>query len=166
MVDKVEKWLEKRKQGIADEWEYCIRANIKKCESPIEELFYIEWIYYNPYGKENMPGGYGYYIVPQYNIDDKYRVDFLISYATSGEWWFGNKRENPEKNRSIIIELDSHLWHGATPEQFSKEKERERELQKDGWHVMRFSGREIYKNVEKCVLEIMEYFECKKLKEK
>jgi len=158
MDKKVEELLKKRKQDVADEWGASIKRNIKKCESPIEELFYIEWIYYNPFGEEDMPGGEGYYIIPQYKVNNKYRIDFLISYTTSGNWWFKNERKHPKKDKSILIELDSHLWHSSNPEQFTKEKERERELQKEGWHIMRFSGREVYRNVEKCVNEVIEYF--------
>ena len=158
MDKKVEELLKEKKQNIADIWESCVRENIKKCESPIEELFYIEWIYYNPFGEEDMPGGYGYYIIPQFKINNKYRIDFLISYTTSEEWWFKNEREHPQKDKSIIIEIDSHLWHGSSPEQFTKEKERERELQKEGYKIIRFSGREIYRDVNKCVNEIIDYF--------
>ena len=53
--------------------------------------------------------------------------------------------------------MDSYLWHGSEPKQFDKEKKRERELQKKGYNLMRFSGREIYRNVEKCVGEVLDF---------
>lgn len=63
------------------------------------------------------------------------------------------------KNDLLLIELDSYLWHGSTPEQYTKEKERERVLFNEGYKVMRFSGREIYKDVEKCINEVIGYLQ-------
>lgn len=89
---------------------------------------------------------------------DNYRVDFLI-YTNTDKYWMSKEFSYPQYNKknSLIIEIDSYLWHGSTPEQFAKEKERERYLQKNGWIMHRYSGSEIYKNVEKCVEEELEY---------
>ena len=155
MENKIEKWLEKRGQDTKEEWMELIGDLLLQCESPIEKLFLIEWEYRN---KINTYNEY-FYIMPQYKINN-YRVDFMMYFHTDKKW-MGKKSECPEehKEKSLIVELDSHLWHGTNPEQFTKEKERERELQREGWNVMRFSGREIYRNVEKCVEEVFEYFE-------
>ena len=149
MEDKVEKWLEKRGQDIKEEWKDIAEIHVSYCESPIEKLFLIEWHYQN----ENFYCGgdlKDYIITPQYKIGD-HRVDFLIC-LDDGSIDPYNRKEN-----CLIVEIDSYIWHGSTPEQFTKEKERERELKKDGWNVMRFSGREIYRNVEKYVYETMGY---------
>jgi len=154
MDKKVEELLEKRSQNIKEEWKDIIGDEIESCESPIEKLFLIEFKYRikaEPYEEY-------YWIMPQYKINN-YRVDFLVYYHYFSKWIF-EENEYPKQNKDkcLIVETDSHLWHGSTPEQFTKEKERERELQKEGWHIMRFSGREIYRNVEKCVDETIEYF--------
>lgn len=162
MENKVEKWLEKRGQDIKEEWKDLTNSRISFCESPIEKLFLIEWYYQTQHWSdyENI------HIISQYEIDN-YRIDFMIYIATFEEW-ADEKLEYPKnhKDKSLIVELDSYLWHGSSPEQFTKEKERERELKKQGWNIMRFSGREIYRNVEKCIEEILEFvsdIETKKL---
>jgi len=154
METKVEKLLEKRSQDIKEEWKDEINDKLSLCESPIEKLFLIEFEYQvkaEPYEEY-------YWIMPQYKINN-YRVDFMIYYHYFSKW-MTKKNEYPEQNKSksLIVELDSYLWHGSNPEQFANEKKRERELQKEGWNIMRFSGREIYRNVEKHVEEVFESF--------
>jgi len=155
MKSKVEKWLEKRGQDIKEEWMDNVEDIISRCESPLEKLFLIEWRYQNDnfYSSGDLKN---YFIIPQYEINN-YRIDFLIC--------LDNGKIDPYryKENCLIIEIDSYLWHGAEPEQFAKEKERERELQKEGYKLMRFSGREIYRDVEKCVIETMGYLLNRKL---
>jgi very-short-patch-repair endonuclease len=154
MEKKVEKLLEERGQNIKEEWIDMIEDKMSICESPMEKLFLIEWYYQN----DNFYFGgdlRNYIITPQYKIDN-YRVDFLIC-LDDGSITPHNNKEN-----CLIVEIDSYLWHGSDPEQFTKEKERERELIKQEYKLMRFSGREIYRNVEKCVNETMGYCLTKK----
>jgi len=160
MEDKVEKLLIKRSKDVGEEWKDFTKWKLEKCESPIEKLFLIEWIYRIEHESHNPEGLSQYYIYPQFNINNKYRIDFLVAFITENEN-LSDYRNNfiNVKHKTLIIELDSYLWHGSKPEQFTKEKERERYLIKDGWNIMRFSGSEIYRNVEKCVAEIINYFE-------
>ena len=142
MKNKVEKWLEKRGQDIKKEWMDDIEYIMPKCESPLEKLFLIEW----KYQSNNFYSGgklKEFFIIPQYKINN-YRIDFFICLDN------GMIEPYKYKENCLIIEIDSYLWHGAKPEQFAKEKERERCLQKEGYRIMRFSGREIYRDVEKC----------------
>ncbi len=155
MESKVEKWLEKRGQNLKEEWKDIVGDKfLSLCKSPIEELFFVEWEY------QKMAQAYPeyYYIMPQYKIKN-YRVDFMIYYHYLPKWML-KENECPENNKdkAFVVELDSYLWHGSDPEQFANEKKRERELQKEGWNIMRFSGREIHRNVEKCVEEVFESF--------
>jgi hypothetical protein len=152
-MDKIDKWLEKRGEDIKDEWTIATQERINLCESPIEKLFYIECLYQT----ENWSDYENIFIMPQYKIAN-YRVDFMF-YISFGKDWMTEEHSYPQhnKNRSLIIELDSYLWHGSNPEQFAKEKERERHLQKEGWTIHRYSGREIYRDVEKCVEEVLDY---------
>lgn len=67
---------------------------------------------------------------------DKYRVDFLIP------------------NKKIIIELYGYEYHNSK-QKITKDAERERHLQGLGYQVIRFTGSEIFKDVKKCVNEIL-----------
>ena len=67
---------------------------------------------------------------------DQYRVDFLI----------------PSKN--IVIELYGYQYHN-TKQKLTQDAERERYLQRLGYQVIRFTGTEVYKNVQKCVDEVL-----------
>jgi hypothetical protein len=153
MESKFEKWLDKRGKDIKQLWIDRASDCAGQCESPMEKLFYIEWVYQT----DDRDSYDNIYVMPQFKIDN-YRVDFLI-YTNTDKYWMSKEFSYPQYNKknSLIIEIDSYLWHGSTPEQFAKEKERERYLQKNGWIMHRYSGSEIYKNVEKCVEEELEY---------
>lgn len=66
-----------------------------------------------------------------------YRVDFLIP------------------SKKIIIELYGYTYHN-TKHKITKDAERERNLQKMGYQVIRFTGSEIFKDVKKCIKEVLE----------
>ncbi len=160
MQKNVEKYLEMRANDLAEEWSNMAYLDSYNEYTPIEALFIIEWKYQTAFQKEYMPlfGKYKekiFFIYPQYEIEitenRKYRVDFLIEYKYMENW------EKNDKEDMFIIEMDSYLWHGSTPEQFAKEKKRERNLISAGYKIIRFSGREVYRNPEKCVDEVMDY---------
>lgn len=170
MQKNIEKYLEMRAKNLVESWSERILQEIKRYNlTPIESLFYIEWeeqmiskydeipLYY--YDNEKMP-----FLCPQWELEvkkgkrkKKYRVDFLITMRNLRNWDEPDKKEN-----MVIIEIDSHLWHGSTPEQFTKEKQRERDLMEAGYKFLRFSGREIYRDTLKCVETVMTY--CSKIK--
>jgi hypothetical protein len=60
----------------------------------------------------------------------------------------------PEHATKVIVELDGHDFHERTPEQAQKDKSRDRVLQTMGWHVMRFTGREVLRNPHQCIGEV------------
>lgn len=66
----------------------------------------------------------------------KYRVDFFIP------------------SRKVVIELYGHQWH-SSKEKIAKDAERERYLQQQGYHVIHFMGKEILKDPEGCVIEVL-----------
>jgi len=74
-------------------------------------------------------------VVPQYKIG-KYRLDFALPF------------------RKIAIEIDGHDYH-TTKEQRRKDYQRERALQKLGWHIVRFTGSEVYNDADDCVKELI-----------
>lgn len=77
-------------------------------------------------------------------LNGKYRVDFLLT-SYNGK-------------PPLIIECDGHDFHEKTKEQARRDKKRDRECVLAGYAVMRFTGSEIYNNVEKCISDIESYF--------
>jgi len=73
---------------------------------------------------------------------DNYRVDFLLP------------------SKKTIIELYGYEYH-KSKEKITKDAKRERYLQKLGYKIIRFTGSEIYKDVNKCVNEVLELEEIK-----
>lgn len=69
----------------------------------------------------------------------RYRVDFIL------------------KDARLIIELDGHDYH-STKEQLEKDAIRQRYLSRAGYTVIRFTGREINRNVTACVSEVREIY--------
>lgn len=94
------------------------------CESPIEEQFWEIAL-----AQDKLPG-----LIPQFQIGG-YRIDFAL----------------PEQK--IAIELDGHDYH-KSKDQRTYDAKRERDLQKLGWTVIRFTGTEVYKNVYKCIEDV------------
>jgi very-short-patch-repair endonuclease len=96
-----------------------------KLDSPIEEAFWREFLQVKP---PELNG-----LKPQHSVfDGRYRIDFAL----------------PEEK--IGIELDGHAFH-SDPRVFTQDRVRQRELELDGWRIIRFSGSEINKNAGECV---------------
>ena len=96
-------------------------ADLKqKCESPIEEILFDELI-----RRDITPH-------PQYEISH-YRLDFAIS----------------PKHLKINVGCDGRDYHNSWP-QTEKDRKRNADLTKNGWAVLRFSGSQIYKDVNYC----------------
>jgi len=99
--------------------------------SPIEAQFYNAW------NKRNARASWEEYVglFPQYPLwDGRYRVDF--AYA-------------PKK---IAIELDGFQAHSST-DQIAHDRKRQRDIEAAGWRVIRFGGKEVHRNAERCVDE-------------
>lgn len=54
----------------------------------------------------------------------------------------------------VAVELDGHDFHERTKEQARAEKSRQRALTALGWHVLRFTGSEVYADAEACLNEV------------
>ncbi len=101
-------------------------ARNPKTESPIERKFL------NAFKKRT-----GRELQSQVQIGP-HRVDFAI-----------------EIPRKVVIECDGHAFHEKTKEQAQKDKARDRYLQIEGWAVLRFTGSEIFRNADACVVEVL-----------
>lgn len=77
-------------------------------------------------------------VFPQAQIGS-HRVDFLVLHVKPGGGYAG-----------IIVECDGHDFHERTKEQAASDKSRDRELQSHGFHVLRFTGSEIWRDAYAC----------------
>ena len=108
--------------------------------TPIEQVVFFDLLDYchgnNPTWK----------IFPQYSIN-KYRVDFLVA-----------SKDKDGKSMCVVVECDGHDFHEKTKEQVARDKKRDRYLQKIGYHVLRYSGSEIWN--DKCCVssDLLDYF--------
>lgn len=69
----------------------------------------------------------------------RYRVDFILMDAR------------------LIIELDGHDYH-SNPDQLDYDSKRQRYLTRAGFTLIRFTGRQIVKNCNACVLEVRDTY--------
>jgi len=69
---------------------------------------------------------------------DRYRVDFLI------------------RKHQVVIELYGFAYHNSK-QKLTSDAKRERFIQRRGYHILRFTGSEIYRDVDKCVQEVLAF---------
>lgn len=127
-------------------------------ESPIEQLFYVaaktvaELNYIPHHDVLELNGQqavFGLNIRPQFQID-RYRVDFCIT-------WSGYPTRPLGSPRCVVVECDSQVWHERTEKERRYEKRRDRDLVRRGYHVFRFTGKEIMKHPGKVAIEVLGY---------
>jgi len=100
---------------------YSYDRELKKCESPIEEILFKK-LYetgFKPYTQVSC---------------GKFRIDIAVFH----------------KGKKIAIECDGQQYH-SSPEQKEHDRKKDLYLQKDRWNVYRFSGKEIYNDAAWCV---------------
>lgn len=108
-----------------------LKNNLEKCESPIEKIFYI---YISPHFPD---------IIPQFEIPP-YRIDFAL-----------------DPYRKIGIELDGKIYHDCFDKERSTDKtnkdyDRQLFLERKGWNIIRFTGSQIYNDIQKCINTVKE----------
>ena len=79
-------------------------------------------------------------LVPQFYHRNK-RIDFLLI---------------DSKNCCIFVECDGHDFHERTKEQAMRDRRRDRDLQRSGVPILRFTGAEIYRDPAACAHEIFD----------
>lgn len=117
-----------------------------RTESPIKALFLEQFCqraaqYWCIGAREVMPND-TIVIKPQAAFD-RYRVDFLISYH-----FFGSTLE-------LIVECDGHEFHERTKAQAARDRRRDRDLQRLGIKVFRFTGSELRRDAAGCADEVI-----------
>jgi very-short-patch-repair endonuclease len=89
-------------------------------------------------------------IDPTNEIYKNYRADFLITQEVRLEL-----SKHYTQISALIVEVDGHEFHERTKEQAQRDRERDRILVQAGYTVFRFTGSEIYHNLNKAIDSIM-----------
>lgn len=120
------------------------------CESPIEKILYVSCkIVFTCRKIEFSEEQFGISILPQFEIETEsktYRTDFSFVLEKDGGI-------SPE----VIVECDGHEFHKKTKSQVEYDNQREYDIKKMGYDILRFSGSQIYKNPFKCANDIFDY---------
>lgn len=98
----------------------------------------------------------------QFYVPRMHRRDWLQVCVTQSWLPLGDRTIRPDfafvligpHATKVIVELDGHDFHERTPEQAQRDKSRDRDLQRLGWHVLRFTGREVLRNPGECTREV------------
>jgi very-short-patch-repair endonuclease len=72
----------------------------------------------------------------------QYRADFILGSLLS-------------RGYKIAIEVDSFIHHSSR-EALTKDHQRQRRFQRDGWTVIRYSGSEVWQDARACVRDMIE----------
>lgn len=109
-------------------------------ESPIERQLFMAFALLRGNRKEKL-GPVIVAVQKSIEVDGrKYRVDITLRF----------------EDVQLAIECDGHDFHERTKEQAERDRSRDRALSKAGWLVLRFTGREIYRDALKCAEEVLD----------
>jgi very-short-patch-repair endonuclease len=132
-------------------YENFLISSLINCESPIEMLLAIAL---NNYTRSRL----GYQLEFKHNLDilaitnqfdiaigeQNFRADFFIA----------AKLNSIDEVFYFVIECDGHEFHERTKEQAARDKKRDRLLMSNGYHVIHFTGSEIFKSPGTCAQEV------------
>lgn len=104
--------------------------------SPVEEQFWRAFAETARIGFDNDVATQLRGLIPQCPVG-RYRIDFGIPDAKFG------------------IEIDGLAYHNGQ-ESFMKDRKRQRELEAEGWRIVRFAAKEVMEDARACVLEAAE----------
>ena len=110
-----------------------------KCESPLESAFLVCLL----------AQGSGIWLPDdvfhcQLAVDN-YRLDFAF--------------QDEAKGVKINVETDGHNFHERSPEQATRDRQRDRYLQANGWIVLRFHRKELEEKILPCANEVVNLYE-------
>ena len=86
-------------------------------------------------------------VVPQHPIateSGNYRADFLVTASL-------------DSALKLVVEVDGHDFHERTKEQAARDKSRDRAMLAAGYHVMRFTGSEVWRDPNRCASEVQSF---------
>lgn len=112
------------------------------CQSPIEQTFYSALVM----AHSLLDTGFNLYVNPQEKILN-YRVDFCVKLMSGHEGI----------ESTVLVECDGHDFHEKNKTQASRDKQKDRDLQREGFSVFRFTGSDIWNNPFKCAEEVIDF---------
>lgn len=129
--------------------DWMAQRSAKETASPIEALFLTA---FTLLVKDSRFHGAVPTITPQHPCG-RYTIDF----ATQGQSYSGSHVQ-------IAVECDGHKYHDATAEASSRDKRRDRRLVESGYHVLRFTGKELFRNPFECAQQTITVYSSLALK--
>jgi very-short-patch-repair endonuclease len=81
-------------------------------------------------------------VMPQYEWNG-YRIDFCL--------------RAPWRSKMVFIECDGHDFHERTKEQAERDRSKDRAIQAAGIPILRFTGREIWRDTSQVMVEIINF---------
>ena len=90
---------------------------------------------------EEPPGPLEIQILPQFKWET-YRIDFCLRFHNTPQ---------------IFVECDGHDFHERTKEQAEHDRSKDRAIQAAGIPILRFTGREIWRDPGQVVSEILNF---------
>jgi very-short-patch-repair endonuclease len=159
-MDGIDRMASRLRSSLQSTWEGCVYGAIENmegvCESPIEVMLgsamLLGCTLYDGVSKTGLPflslhrGGNLRFdrsvmvMVPQCNWKN-YRIDFAF---------FGGAAD-----RVVFVECDGHDFHERTKDQAARDRSKDRAIQEAGIPILRFTGSEIYRAPEQCVVQII-----------
>lgn len=132
--------------GVPEEyaWKFTSRITVygqRGARSPLEELFATAIA-----GPAFLRGVTVYHEPDDYA---PYKPDFEL-------YRFGHV--GPDYEETLIVELDGHQFHEKTPEQAEHDRKRDRWFAARGLRVIRFTGREVWRDATACATEALSFF--------
>jgi very-short-patch-repair endonuclease len=107
-------------------------------DSKGKPLFYI-----SPSAEPDIADWHGFVVVtPQYKWNG-YRIDFRI--------------DTKALDHPIFVECDGHDFHERTKEQAERDRSKDRRIQEAGIPILRFTGREIFRNPLEVVNQVTKF---------
>lgn len=155
--------LDKRREDFL----YWGEESLAKCESPIERLLGWAMLGFITDYEDRSPA---FSIQPSRDID-ALRLDLircgwggspiqLCTQVQIGTWradFLGFARGADVNNpMGLVIECDGHDFHEKTKEQAARDKVRDRYFASAGYHVLRFTGSEIWRDANACATQIFD----------
>lgn len=150
----IDVWLQAQRERL--------EVPLRRCESPVEQLFLLACLNDDdgefgssesgpeecahavsikaPDGQLPIFHAHYVYAYQQYPLEikgRKMRLDFAF---------FCRKAK-------VAIEIDGHDFHERTKEQAERDKSRDRLLEANGWHVLRFTVSEVWRDAGACATQ-------------
>lgn len=123
-------------------------VNAETCDSPIEEIMggalvamFLKVGAKTEWTEEPDSSDADVLIIPQFKIG-RYRADFLVRWK--------------QCEKDIVVECDGRAYHRANSEQIERDWKRDIYMEDLGYKVMRFTGREIYRDAFLCAQRVVD----------